>query len=276
MKMKISERGNVLVWLLVVMLVIVIVALVTLLFGHSYSNAVNVHMITEWPTGLMFVRDGATVNPQALLINLDEANSCIPADCVMAPLQGTFSLIEVMDDSGSAKGTGSPVGVGVQIRWFKNKDTTAMQGHLPYFTYVALSQFDNYGFQTGKHILSSNWTMDGKPLMKPDEFLLSYWETIECKIAFLGVDLPCNQTGWWPEEQGTWLFPVTPNGVTTSDVYVIKMNSSGSMSLFSIGSDFVTLADIQYIAEHRPEAAALVKLFYAEQLFAPSLSTPTP
>ena len=113
--------------------------------------------------------------------------------------------------------------------------------------------------------------------MELDEYLLNYWQTLECKIMLLGIDVPCDQTGWWPEEQGTWLFPITPSSEATGiDVYIVKMGSNGTMSQFPIQSEFITLSDIEYIAQQRPEASALLKLFYTQQLFDEALSTPIP
>lgn len=274
-----SEQGSGLIWAIVIFALIILIGYIVYnAIINNYQKKVVVNVMTEYPVALVFVRDGATPNPQALLMSLAEENSCIPADCVMALLPGKFAVSEVFTDTGDSV-TGEAVGIGVQIRWFKNKDTTAMSGHLPYFSFVALSQFDSYGMQTGKSVLSNSWLMatKGKPNMDPGELLLSYWDELVCHLAFLNADIPCNETGWWPEEQGTWLFPVTQsNTATASDVYVIKMNSSGSMSLFSIDSEFITFADIQYISEHRPEATGLLKLFYAEKLFDVSISTPIP
>lgn len=268
-----NPKGNVWGWLAVIVMVAIVVYAVIAVFRDDYKAKVTLHLLDEVPKALMLVQDATTTSPKAMIFNLDDG-MCIPKSCQLENLKGLFELADLFSDDGGTKpvGNNTPMSIGLQIRMFKPMDTSAMQGSLPAFQLVALSQMDTDGFPTGLHILSSDFVDKYDiPQKAPIDFL-GYWKSIGCYVSYLGTSIPCDKVGYYPEENGFWVFPIQdPKTAPSTQVYVLKMNSKGGIWLFPFESDGVTAEDVKYIAEKNPAAKKLLKLFYSAQVLFPSI-----
>ncbi len=240
------------------------------LFSSQQKEEVVLHMLDRVPIAIQISEDATTANPKGLVINLDDG-SCIPKSCKVTTLPGKSALAQIFTDDSDKAATGQPMALALQIRMYPPKDTTVMYG-LPAFELVAIAQVDNFGMPTGPNLFSGEFEVDGVAVAPPVDFM-GWWNSLKCRVTFMGTTTSCDQVGYYPDQNGYWIFPVVdPATVPTIQVNILKLSSNGALALFPIESEEVTLDDIRYIAGKMPQAARLLKIYGAAEYLIPSVT----
>lgn len=255
---------------IVISLIVLVLAFFCIgtIFRDQQRSEVTLHMLDRVPVSILISQDATTSNPEGLVVNLDD-QSCIPADCNLAPLQGESTFAQIFSDGSNKSSTGREMSLGIQLRMYPPKDTTTMYS-LPVFELIAIGQMDTYGMPTGLNMFSGDFEVDGAAVAPPIDFM-GWWNSIACRVTFAGSSVPCDQIGYYPDQNGYWIFPIVdPDTVSSIQVNILKLSSNGAVALFPIESDEITLEDIRYISEKMPQAGRLLKIYGAAQYLIPT------